>query len=184
MARLDLVNVYKTLPIDSACRLKPMIPLGRFLLVALALPACWWGTALAGDASGTEQPTVPVTRSLPDLRLSVSDMPGETTLRVPLSSENALLYGLLSPYLSLGANTSLSISWNSAFPSSLRNDPEGLEGDLRLGAGFALALSDRAQLYGEYRFLRGRVDSGVGRGLLQREPDSPDFRAGFSIRLN
>jgi len=181
MARLDLVNVCKTLPIDSACRLKLMIPLGRFLLVALALPACWWGTALAGDASGTEQPTVPVTRSLPDLRLSVSDMPGETTLRVPLSSENALLYGLLSPYLSLGANTSLSIPWNSAFPSSLRNDPEGLEGDLRLGAGFALPLSDRAQLYG---FLRGRVDSGVGRGLLQREPDSPDFRAGFSIRLN
>src|SRR5262249_41149613 len=69
-------------------------------------------------------------------------------------------------------------------PSSLRNDPEGLEGDLRLGAGFALALSDRAQLYGEYRFLRGRVDSGVGRGLLQREPGSPDFRAGFSLPLH
>ena len=44
-----------------------MIPLGRFLLVALALPACWWGTALAGDASGGEQPTVPVSRSVLDL---------------------------------------------------------------------------------------------------------------------
>jgi len=156
--------------------------LGRFLLVALALPACWWGTALAGDGSGTEQPTVPVSRLVPDLRLSVSDMPGETTLRLPLSSENALLYGLLNPYVSLGASTSLSMP--STLPSSLRNDPEGLERDLRLGAGFALPLSDRAQLYGEYRFLRGRLDSGVGRGLLQREPDPADFRAGFSIRLN
>src|SRR5262249_43366657 len=161
-----------------------MSSLGRFLLVALALPACWWGTALAGDAPGAEQPTVPVSRSFPDLRLSVSDMPGETTLRVPLSSENAMLYGLLSPYLSLGASTSLSMPWNSTLPSSLRNDSEGLESDLRLGAGFALPLSDRAQLYGEYRFLRGRLDPGVGQGLLQREPDSGDFRAGFSIRLN
>jgi hypothetical protein len=161
-----------------------MIPLGRFLVVALALPACWWGTALAGDTSGAEQPTAPVSRSVPDLRLSVSDTPGETTLRVPMSSENALLYGLLSPYLSLGANTSLNMPWNPALPSSLRNDPEGPESDLRLGAGVALPLSDRAQLYGEYRFLRGHLDSGVGRGLLQREPDSTDFRAGFSIRLD
>lgn len=168
-----------------------MFRLGRFLLVALVLPACWWGTALAGDASGFDQPTVPLLRSVPDLRLSVSDMPGETTLRLPLSSENGLLYGLLSPYLSLGASTSLSMPWNSTsmpgnstLPSSLRNDSTGPDHDLRLGAGFALPLSDRAQLYGEYGFLRGRLDPGVGRGLLQREPDSADFRAGFSIRLN
>jgi hypothetical protein len=48
----------------------------------------------------------------------------------------------------------------------------------------ALPLSERTELYGEYRFLRGRLDPGVGRGLLQREPDSNDFRAGFSIRLD
>jgi len=48
----------------------------------------------------------------------------------------------------------------------------------------ALLLSERAQLYGEYCFLRGRLDAGVGRGLLQREPDTADFRAGFSIRLD
>jgi hypothetical protein len=158
-----------------------MIRSGRFLLVGLVLAACWWGTAVAGDASGADQPTVPTSRSFPDLRLSVSDTLGETTLRLPLSSENALLYGLLSPYLSLGASTSPTIPWNSTLPSSLRNDPLG---DLRLGAGFALPLSDRAQLYGEYGFLRGRLDPGVGRGPLQREPDSADFRAGFSIRLN
>jgi hypothetical protein len=99
-----------------------------------------------------------------------------------LSSESALLYGLLNPYLSLGAKAA-PLPWNSTLSSSLRNDPEGPESDLKLGAGFALPLSDSAQFYGEYNFLRGRLDPGVGRGMLQREPDSTDFRAGFSIRL-
>ena len=159
-----------------------MISLSRFLLIALALPACWWGTALAGDISGADQPVAPTLRSVPDLRLSITDMPGETTLRLPLSSESALLYGLLNPYLSLGAKAA-PLPWNSTLSSSLRNDPEGPESDLKLGAGFALPLSDSAQFYGEYNFLRGRLDPGVGRGMLQREPDSTDFRAGFSIRL-
>jgi hypothetical protein len=53
-----------------------------------------------------------------------------------------------------------------------------MSGRGRSGVG-ALLLSA-----GEYRFLRGRLDAGVGRGLLQREPDTADFRAGFSIRLD
>ena len=157
-----------------------MLRRGRLLLAALALPAFWWGTALAVDAP---EPTS-TSRAIPDLHLSVGDMPGETTVRLPLASESYRLYGLLSPYLSLGASAQLGMPWNSTLPSSLRNDLEGPDSDLRLGAGFALPLSSRAQLYGEYRFLRGRLDPGVGRGLLQREPDSADFRAGFSIRLN
>jgi hypothetical protein len=156
----------------------------RLLLVALALTVSWWGTALAFDAPEASQPPVSTPPAVPDLHLSVGDMPGETTLRLPLGSESHRLYGLLSPYLSLGSTTSPGVSWNSTLPSSLRSDLDGPDSDLRLGAGFALPLSSRAQLYGEYRFLRGRLDSGVGRGLLQREPDSADFRAGFSIRLN
>jgi opacity protein-like surface antigen len=111
-------------------------------------------------------------------------MPGETTLRLPLGSESYRLYGLLSPYVSLGSSTALGVPWNTTLPSSLRNDSDGPDSDLRLGAGLALPLSSRAQIYGEYRFLRGRLDPGIGRGLIQREPDSADFRAGFSIRLN
>lgn len=160
-----------------------MISLGRVLLVALVLSACSWGTALAADATGVGQPTAPTSRSVPDLRLSITDMPGETTLRLPLSSDDALLYGLLSPYLSLGAKAPSIVPWNSMFSSSAKSDPEGPESNLKLGAGFALPLSDRAQFYGEYNFLHGRLDPGVGRGLIQREPDSTDFRAGFSFRL-
>jgi len=48
----------------------------------------------------------------------------------------------------------------------------------------ALPLSERARLYGEYRFLRGRIDGSLGRSPLDREPDDADFRAGFSIRLD
>ena len=48
----------------------------------------------------------------------------------------------------------------------------------------AVPLSERTQVYGAYRFLRGRVDAGVDRGLLRREPDATDLRAGFSIRLD
>jgi opacity protein-like surface antigen len=102
---------------------------------------------------------------------------------VPLASESYRLYGLLSPYLSLGSATTLGVPWNASLVPGLQRDTDGLD-DVRLGAGMALPLSDRAQLYGEYRFLRGRIDSGAGRSLLQREPDSSDFRAGFSIRLD
>ena len=71
------------------------------------------------------------------------------------------------------------MSWNATRAPGLRRDTDGLD-DLRLGAGMALPLSERAQLYGEYRFLRGRIDG----SLLHREPDAADFRASFSIRLD
>ncbi|HEY7038852.1 MAG TPA: hypothetical protein VID28_08380 [Methylomirabilota bacterium] len=158
--------------------------LAGLLLATLAVPALGWGPALAADAPGADQPTVSISRPIPDLSRSAADMPGETTLRLPLAAERYRLYGLLSPYLSLGSSTTLGVPWNTTLPSSLRNDSDGPDSDLRLGAGVALPLSSRTQIYGEYRFLRGRLDPGVGRGLLQREPDSADFRAGFSIRLN
>ncbi len=87
------------------------------LLVLLGLAS---EPAFAADTSSASDPAA-TARSLPDLHLSVSELPGETSVRVPLASDYRL-YGLLSPYL----------------------------------------------LYGEYRFLRGRVDVGTGRGLLQR----------------
>jgi len=153
-------------------RLSRWLGLAVFLLV---LPAMWPGAALAADASVGASPF--------DLHLSVSETPGETTVRVPLASESYRLYGLLSPYLSLGSATTLGVPWSASLLPGLQRDTDGLD-DVRLGAGMALPLSDRAQLYGEYRFLRGRVDTGAGRSLLLREPDSSDFRAGFSIRLD
>lgn len=149
------------------------IGIGALLLIAVVGP----GAAQAADAPG------PALHLIPDLHLSISEIPGEVSVRLPLATDSHLLYGLLSPYVSLGSSTTLGVPWATTLPPGLRRDADGLE-DVRLGAGMALPLSDRAQLYGEYRFLRGRLDAGVGRGLLQREPDTADFRAGFSIRLD
>lgn len=155
--------------------------LGRLGVTALllALPAVWSAAALAAD---TEIP-VAAGRPMPDLHLSVSEAPGETTVRLPLVLEGYRLYGLLSPYLSVGSISALGVPWNASLLPGLQRNIDGLD-DVRLGAGMALPLSGRAQLYGEYRFLRGRIDAGTGHGLLQREPDGSDFRAGFSIRLD
>ena len=145
-----------------------------------ALLAFWPAVALVVDAA--DDPAAAI-HPIPDLHLSISEVPGETTVRVPLATQGYRLYGLLSPYLSLGAATTLGVPWSASLAPGLQRDTDGLD-DVRLGAGMALPLSDRTQLYGEYRFLRGRIDSGTGRSLLQREPDSSDFRAGFSIRLD
>jgi hypothetical protein len=136
--------------------------------------------AAAGESAAPEPATA---RSIPDLHLSISEVPGEMSVRLPLGSDGYRLYGLLNPYLSLGSATVLDAPWTATLAPGLRRDADGLD-DVRLGAGIALPLSERAQLYGEYRFLRGRVDGSLGHGMLQREPDSSDFRAGFSIRLD
>jgi len=154
---------------------------GRLPALALMLSA-----ALGAGAAVAEEPSAPeaaATRSIPDLHLSISEVPGEMSVRMPLGSDGYRLYGLLNPYLSLGSATVLEAPWAATLAPGLRRDVDGLD-DVRLGAGVALPLSERTQLYGEYRFLRGRVDSGLGRSMLQREPDSSDFRAGFSIRLD
>jgi hypothetical protein len=140
------------------------------------------GPALAADTASTNDSTA-AARSVSDLHLSISELPGETSVRVPLASEGHRLYGLLRPYLSLGSVSEIGVPWSATLLPGLQRTTDGLD-DVRLGAGMSLPLSSRAQLYGEYRFLRGRVDAGTGRGLLQREPDSSDFRAGFSIRLD
>jgi hypothetical protein len=151
---------------------------GRSGIGALVLAAAMW----AGVAQATDVPE-PALHVIPDLRLSISDAPGETSVRLPLSTDGHVLYGLLSPYVSLGSSTALGAPWAASLPPGLRRDTDGLD-DVRLGAGMSVPISERTQIYGEYRFLRGRLDGGAGRGLLQREPDSADFRAGFSIRLD
>jgi hypothetical protein len=160
-----------------------MVRLVGLLLVVLALSALRWETAAAVEPVSTDAAAVSLSRSAPDPPVAGIDLPGETTVRVPLGSESDRLPRLLSPYVSLGSSTAPGVPWNSTLPSSLRSDVDGPDTDLRLGAGLALPLSSRARIYAEYQFLRGRLESGVGRGLLQREPDSADFRAGFSIRL-
>jgi hypothetical protein len=154
----------------------------RIGLAVLLVSAAGARVALASDSLPADPPPAVSARALPDLHLSISETPGEVTVRLPVGSED-LLRGFVSPYLSLGSSTPLEAPRTAAPAPALPRDADGSE-EVRLGAGMALPISARVRLYGEYRFLRGRLDAGVGRDLLQREPDSGDFRAGFSIRFD
>src|SRR5260370_39560191 len=128
--------------------------LGRRLALALSLlvlPAPWSGPALAADATAG---------AAPDLHLSTSETPGETTVRVPLASEGYRLYGLLSPYLSLGSATTLGVPWSASLVPGLQRDTDGLD-DVRLGAGLGPPPPERARPAAAERLPRGRVDGGA-----------------------
>src|SRR5260370_18252467 len=96
-------------------------------LSLLVLPAPWSGPALAADAAAGASP---------DLHLSISETLGETTVRVPLASEGYLLYGLLSPYLSLDSATTLGVPWSARLLPELQRYTDGLH-DVRLASGGA-----------------------------------------------
>jgi hypothetical protein len=146
----------------------------RIGIGALLFGLTWSGAAYAGDSSE------PAERRIPDLRLSVIDQPGEVSLRLPLGAERNPLYGILNPYLSLGSSVPLTPPTLAPGPS---RDSDPVE-NVRLGAGMAVPVSERVNFYGEYRFVRGRLDPGVGRDLLQSDPGAVDIRAGFSIRFD
>ncbi|HEY5726562.1 MAG TPA: hypothetical protein VIX40_11430, partial [Methylomirabilota bacterium] len=74
---------------------------GRFGIGVLLAAAVWASSAQATDAPE------PALHLVPDLRLSIAETPGEASVRLPLAADNHALYGLLSPYVSLGSSTTL-----------------------------------------------------------------------------
>jgi len=109
--------------------------IGIWALLLIAVVGA--GAAQAADAPG------PALQLIPDLHLSISEIPGEVSVRLPLATDSHLLYGLLSPYVSLGSSTMLGVPWATTLPPGLRRDADALE-DVRLGAGMAVPLSERA----------------------------------------
>ena len=64
-----------------------MTRVGRPLVLALVLAAALGvGTAAAGESPAPEAATA---RSIPDLHLSISEVPGEMSVRVPLGSDGS-----------------------------------------------------------------------------------------------
>jgi hypothetical protein len=114
---------------DGAYRVDGVRYLGRLKgllgLAGLLVAALWAGPAPAADS-----------QAIPDLHFSVIDQPGETSVRLPLASDSSLLYGMLSPYLSLGSSTPLARPLDTGLPPGLRRDTDGFD-DVRMGAGLA-----------------------------------------------
>ena len=140
-------------------------------LSLLVLPAPWSGPALAADATAGASP---------DLHLSTSETPGETTVRVPLASEGYRLYGLLSPYLSLGSATTLGVPWSASLVPGLQRGTRTGSTTCASGRGWRC----RSRIGRSSTGSIASCAAASGRSPLQREPDSSDFRAGFSIRLD
>lgn len=60
-----------------------MTRIARLAAGALLLSAVWAGAAPAGEGPTAESPTVSISRSIPDLHLSINEVPGETSVRWP-----------------------------------------------------------------------------------------------------
>jgi hypothetical protein len=119
------------------------------------------------------------------LDLSVVRDGSESTLRVPLAvREDNRPQRRLVPYLAVGASflTDSSIRDSGVpYEDASRAQRSGMD----MGAGLAWKLSNRLELFGEYRFLRMNPDpaGAGGTGILHRDTDGPFLKGGFTIRL-
>jgi hypothetical protein len=119
------------------------------------------------------------------LDLSVVRDGAESTLRVPLAGrEDNRSQSRFVPYLAVGASflTDSSVRDSSVpYEDASRAQRSGMD----MGAGLAWKLSNRLELFGEYRFLRMNPDpaGAVGSGILHRDTDGPFLKGGFTIRL-
>lgn len=165
-----------------ACRLLCACTLGA-LTAAPALAAPEY--VLPGLSFLDPAPTAATSPSLLGaLDLSVVRDGPESTLRVPLTRDDARATGRLSPYLSVGSGflTDESRAGGTPLYEDLRIPAHrGMD----VGAGLAWRLRERVELFGEYRFLRVNPDptDAIGGGLLHRDVEGPYLKGGFSIRL-
>jgi hypothetical protein len=120
------------------------------------------------------------------LNLSVVRDGTERTLRVPLvPREDARAASRIVPYLSVGSSFLVDGDTRDAgvplYEDTVRAQRKGMD----VGAGLAWRITNRLELFGEYRFLRMNPDpaESVGGGLLHRDVDGPFLKGGFQIRL-
>lgn len=152
--------------------------------VLLAGPA-WAGDDYTAGLSFLDPVPAAATSPTPPIDLSVVRDGSESTLRVPLAPrEDSRAIGRLVPYLSVGSTflTDSSIRDSGVpYEDMSRTQKSGMD----MGAGLAVKVSKRVELFGEYRFLRMNPDptEAVGGGVLHRDVDGPYLKGGFSIKL-
>lgn len=120
------------------------------------------------------------------LDLSVVRDGTERTLRVPLAPrEDVRAASRIVPYLSVGSSFLMDGDTRDTgvplYEDAVRAQRKGMD----VGAGLAWRITNRLELFGEYRFLRMNPDpaESVGGGLLHRDVDGPFLKGGFQIRL-
>jgi hypothetical protein len=120
------------------------------------------------------------------LDLSVVRDGTERTLRVPLAPrDDSRATSRLLPYLSVGSSFLLDGEGRDPSATLYEDTVRAQRQSMDVGAGLAWRISNRLELFGEYRFLRMNPDpaEAVGGGLLHRDVDGPFLKGGFQIRL-
>ena len=164
------------------------VPLLLLAAAAFLAGPAWAGEGYVPPLSFLDPAPAAVTGSTPfaGIDLSVDRDGAERSLRVPLASreDRRALGRVVVPYLSVGATTQAdsSIRDNTVL---YENVARGQRSGMDMGAGLAWKLSERMELFGEYRFLRMNPDpaEAVGSGVLHRDVDGPLLKGGFTIRL-
>src|SRR5262245_24267799 len=159
---------------------------GLGLASALLAGSAWAGDDYTAGLSFLDPVPAAATSPTPPIDLSVVRDGSESTLRVPLAprEDSRAIGRLVVPYLSVGSTflTDSNIRDSGVpYEDMSRAQKSGMD----MGAGLAVKLSKRVELFGEYRFLRMNPDptEAVGGGVLHRDVDGPYLKGGFSIKL-
>jgi hypothetical protein len=123
---------------------------------------------------------------LDTLDLSVVRDGTESTLRVPLAPrDDARAASRIVPYLSVGSSFIVDGDARDRAATLYEDTVRAQRKSMDVGAGLAWRISNRLELFGEYRFLRMSPDpaESIGGGLLHRDVDGPFLKGGFQIRL-
>jgi hypothetical protein len=157
------------------------------LLALTTRPAFAGGEVLPGLSFLDPVPAAATSPSPFDtLDLSVVRDGTESTLRVPLAPrDDARAASRIVPYLSVGSSFLVGGDAREGSATLYEDTVRAQRKGMDVGAGLAWRISNRLELFGEYRFLRMNPDpaESVGAGFLHRDVDGPFLKGGFQIRL-
>ena len=95
---------------------------------------------------------------------------------------SAASHGRARPYAAVGPRVHTDVEAPSGLAVPMRETDQFAQG-VGVGAGMSWHLSDRLELFGEYKLLdmggRGRQDDALGR----RDVETPGLKGGLSIRF-
>ncbi len=162
------------------------------LVAPLAAPATAAEPGEVRSQSGAEAETAsPSGRSAAlaalahELGLSLFGSASDATLRVPLAARGEMPVGKIQPYAAISPRLSPAEADAvvAGFPS--RDLSPSTAPSVDMGAGLSWHLTDRVDLFGQYRLLllRPAPADSVGGRPAKRDAEEPALRGGFSVRF-
>ena len=120
-----------------------------------------------------------------DLALT-SKSPGQTTLWLPLTPSEWILFKGMRPFATFSPSTLEPITRPEPRLATTLRDPTAEDSwkGLGLGAGFQWRLTDRLDLSSQYQFMSlPGANAPTGSPYMRRETESPGLKAGLTIHF-